>query len=215
MKCFFLYLILVSFLIGCSSCSSSKETEKNQTKNITQKTEKTIMADTSETQDSVLVATIKTNMGNIEIELFEKQAPKTVENFVGLAEKGYYKNVIFHRVINNFMIQGGDPTGTGRGGESLWGGKFEDEIDSSLTFDAPGYLAMANAGPNTNGSQFFITTIPTPWLNGKHTIFGKVINGMDVVNKIDKTPTAKPYDRPVKDVVMEEITVEKKLIGTK
>ena len=159
--------------------------------------------------DSTTIAVIKTNMGTIELELFAEQAPKTVENFVGLADKGYYNGVIFHRVIDNFMIQGGDPTGSGRGGESLWGGKFKDEIVSSLVFDQKGLIAMANAGPNTNGSQFFITLVSTPWLNGHHTIFGKVISGMDVVEAIGKVQTGQ-MDRPLKDVVMESVTIEKR-----
>ena len=159
--------------------------------------------------DSITVAVMKTNMGTIELELFADKTPKTVENFVGLANKGYYKGVIFHRVIKNFMIQGGDPSGTGRGGVSFWGGKFEDEIVPDLKFDGPGLLAMANAGPNTNGSQFFITLVPTPWLNGHHTIFGKVINGMDVVYAIGDVKTA-PGDRPLKDVVIEEVKIEKR-----
>jgi cyclophilin family peptidyl-prolyl cis-trans isomerase len=154
------------------------------------------------------VAIIKTNMGTIEIELFADQTPKTVENFVGLSEKGYYNGVIFHRVIENFMIQGGDPTGTGRGGESFWGGKFADEFDSNLRHDGPGILSMANAGPNTNGSQFFITLVATPWLDGKHSVFGKVINGMDVVYAIGKVKATQ--DRPVNDVVMEQVTIEKR-----
>jgi cyclophilin family peptidyl-prolyl cis-trans isomerase len=111
------------------------------------------------------------------------------------------------------MIQGGDPTGTGRGGASFWGGKFEDEFDPSFQFDEPGYLAMANAGPNTNGSQFFITTAPTTWLNNHHTIFGKVIAGMDVVYTIGDTKTA-TGDKPVTDVVMENVTIEKRAAGT-
>lgn len=159
--------------------------------------------------NSTTVAIIKTNMGTIEIELFADQTPKTVENFVGLSEKGYYNGVIFHRVIKNFMIQGGDPTGTGRGGASFWGGKFEDEFVSDLKHDTPGMLSMANAGPNTNGSQFFITLVATPWLDGKHTVFGKVINGMDVVNEIGKVKTG-AGDKPVNDVVMEEVTIEKR-----
>jgi cyclophilin family peptidyl-prolyl cis-trans isomerase len=159
--------------------------------------------------DSKTVAVIKTNMGTIEIELFAEQTPKTVENFVGLADKGYYNGVIFHRVIKNFMIQGGDPTGTGRGGASFWGGKFEDEFVSDLKHDGPGILSMANAGPNTNGSQFFITLVATPWLDGKHTVFGKVINGMDVVKAIGEVKTA-AGDKPVNDVVMEEVTIEKR-----
>ena len=155
------------------------------------------------------VAVIKTNMGTIEIELFADQTPKTVENFVGLSEKGYYNGVVFHRVIENFMIQGGDPTGTGRGGASLWGGKFADEIVASLKHDSPGILSMANAGPNTNGSQFFITLVATPWLDGKHTVFGKVINGMDVVYDIGKVKTG-AGDKPANDVVMERVTIEKR-----
>ena len=159
--------------------------------------------------DSITVSIIKTNMGTIEIELFADQTPKTVENFVGLAEKGYYKGVIFHRVIKDFMLQAGDPTGTGRGGASFWGGKFEDEFVSDLKHDTPGMLSMANAGPNTNGSQFFITLVATPWLDGKHTVFGKVINGMDVVYTIGKVKTA-AGDKPVDEVVMEEVIIEKR-----
>jgi peptidyl-prolyl cis-trans isomerase-like 1 len=156
------------------------------------------------------VAVVKTNMGTIEIELFAKETPKTVENFVGLANKDYYNGVIFHRVIDNFMIQGGDPTGTGRGGDSFWGGKFADEIVPALKHDVPGVLSMANAGPNTNGSQFFITLVATPWLDGKHTVFGKVIAGMDVVSAIGKVATSKPGDKPLQDVVMETVTIEKR-----
>lgn len=159
--------------------------------------------------DSMTVAIIQTNMGTIELELFADKTPKTVENFVGLANKGYYNGVIFHRVIDNFMIQGGDPTGTGRGGQSLWGGKFEDEFVPELKHDSEGILSMANAGPNTNGSQFFITLVPTPWLDGRHTVFGKVINGMDVVKAIGKVPRNQ-QDRPLKDVVMEKVTIEKR-----
>lgn len=141
------------------------------------------------------VIVFETNQGNIEIKLFNDVAPKTVENIVGLIAKKYYDGLIFHRVIKNFMIQGGDPTGTGRGGESLWGGKFEDEVSANAKFDRKGILAMANSGPNTNGSQFFITTVPTPWLNMKHTIFGEVISGYDVVEKIENTPVG-AQDRP-------------------
>lgn len=131
-------------------------------------------------------ATIETEKGTITLELYAKAAPKTVNNFVFLAREGFYDGVSFHRVIPNFMIQGGDPTGTGRGGP---GYKFEDETNPTKNphvFDKPGILAMANAGPNTNGSQFFITHVPTPWLDGKHTIFGKVVDdaSQGVVNKI-------------------------------
>ena len=164
---------------------------------------------TKKMTNDTTVFVIKTNMGTIDVELFSKETPKTVENFVGLTKKGYYNGVIFHRVIDDFMIQGGDPTGTGRGGVSFWGGKFQDEIVPSLVFDKAGLIAMANSGPNTNGSQFFITLVPTPWLNGHHTIFGKVISGMDAVKAIGKVPKNK-MDRPLKDVVIESITIEQK-----
>ncbi len=193
MSLFFVLILFIGFMNGNSN---------NQ--NLTQEQGKQDM------NDSTVVAVMKTNMGTIEIELFESETPKTVANFVGLAEKGYYNGVVFHRVIENFMIQGGDPTGTGRGGESIYGEKFDDEIVTSLKHEGPGILSMANAGPNTNGSQFFITLIATPWLDGKHTVFGKVISGMDVVNAIGKVETSKPGDRPLKDVVMESVTIEKR-----
>lgn len=141
-------------------------------------------------------AVLETNQGIIKIELMPEVAPKACENFTKLIEKGYYDGIIFHRVIKGFMIQGGDPTGTGMGGESMWGSPFEDEVSSNVQFDSPGILAMANAGPNTNGSQFFITTAPTPWLNIRHTIFGKVVSGYDVVEKIENIPTG-ASDKPV------------------
>jgi len=134
---------------------------------------------------------LQTNKGDIELTLFSDKAPKTVENFVTHVKNGYYDGLIFHRVIKNFMVQGGDPTGTGRGGESIWGKPFEDEFAPNLVFDRAGLLAMANAGPNTNGSQFFITTVPTPWLNGYHTIFGEVTKGYDVLQKIENTKTGR------------------------
>ncbi len=136
------------------------------------------------------IAVFKTSKGNFEVELKPKIAPKAVENFVTHAKNGYYDGVIFHRVIKNFMIQSGDPTGTGRGGKSIWNKPFEDEFAPNAVFDKPGILAMANAGRNTNGSQFFITTAPTYWLNGKHTIFGYVKDGYDVVKKIESVPTS-------------------------
>jgi len=135
------------------------------------------------------IVVLETNQGSIEIKLMPLVAPKTCENFIGLVKKGYYDEVIFHRVIKRFMVQGGDPTGTGRGGTSIWGTPFEDELDSNIKFDKPGVLAMANSGPNTNRSQFFITTAKTPWLNMHHTIFGEVISGYDVVEKIEEVAT--------------------------
>ncbi|MBS3944731.1 MAG: peptidylprolyl isomerase [Melioribacter sp.] len=158
-----------------------------------------------------LIATVQTNMGTFEIELFAHDVPRTAKNFAGLAIKGYYDGIIFHRVIKDFMIQGGDPTGTGMGGESIYGAKFEDEFVPSLMHDSPGILSMANAGPNTNGSQFFITVVATPWLNARHTVFGKVIKGMDVVYAISQVPTNN-MDRPVDNVVMQKVTVEKRAI---
>ncbi|WP_275944504.1 peptidylprolyl isomerase [Nitrosophilus alvini] len=144
------------------------------------------------------IAVLETNQGTIEIELRPDIAPKAVENFSTHIKNGYYNGIIFHRVIKNFMIQGGDPTGTGRGGESIWGKPFEDEFAPNVIFDKPGIVAMANRGPNTNGSQFFITTKPTPWLNGGYTIFGYVKNGMDVVRKIEFAETDR-WDRPIED----------------
>jgi peptidylprolyl isomerase len=140
----------------------------------------------------------QTSQGEIEFTLFDDASPKACENFRGLVKRGYYDGTIFHRVIRNFMIQGGDPAGTGRGGESIWGSPFQDEFSADLKFSRMGLLAMANAGPNTNGSQFFITTAPTPWLNGKHTIFGEVARGLDVMQKIGDTQTG-PGDRPVQE----------------
>ena len=141
---------------------------------------------------------LETNQGVIEIRLMPDVAPKACENFKKLVEKGYYNGLIFHRVIKDFMIQGGDPTGTGRGGSSIWGKPFEDEFKRGVTFDRKGLLAMANSGPGTNGSQFFITTIPTPWLDMHHTIFGEVTSGYDVVAKIENTQVG-PGDKPVTD----------------
>jgi cyclophilin family peptidyl-prolyl cis-trans isomerase len=147
-------------------------------------------------------ATMQTNHGTIELELFDEDAPKTVENFTKLAKDGFYDGVIFHRVIEDFMIQGGDPTGTGSGGP---GYQFEDEFNDHKV--VRGALAMANAGPNTNGSQFFIVTAEaTPWLDGKHTVFGQVTSGMDVVDAIEQVDKG-PGDRPKEDVRIESVTV--------
>jgi peptidyl-prolyl cis-trans isomerase A (cyclophilin A) len=167
-----------------------------------------------------LTATLQTNEGRIVVRLFPDHAPKTVRNFVELAEgtkewrhptsgqtgtTKLYDGTVFHRVIPGFMIQGGDPLGTGRGGP---GYEFADEIHPDLQFSRPHLLAMANAGPGTNGSQFFITVAPTPWLNGKHTIFGEVIEGADVVDRISNAQTG-TNDRPAKDVVVDSVTVER------
>ena len=172
---------------------------------ISQEGKKTMTAGTHPERE---IAVIETSMGKIEIELFSRFAPKTVKNFVGLAEKGAYNGLIFHRVIDGFMIQGGDPTGTGAGGNSIYGEPFEDEFSDSLKHTAAGTVSMANRGPNTNTSQFFITLAPTPWLDGRHTIFGKVVSGMDVVKAIGKVKTQKPSDKPVVDVVMKKVTIK-------
>jgi peptidyl-prolyl cis-trans isomerase A (cyclophilin A) len=164
-------------------------------------------------------ATLKTSKGDIRVALFPDTAPRTVENFVGLAtgtkpwrdprtgaeqQRPLYDGTIFHRVIPRFMVQGGDPLGTGTGGP---GYQFEDEVAGPRAFDKPGYLAMANAGPNTNGSQFFITQVPTPWLNGKHTIFGEVVEGMDVLDAIAASDTD-ARDRPRREIRIERIEIE-------
>lgn len=183
-----------------------------------------------------IIAVMKTNMGEITIKLFSTEAPKTVENFTTHAKDGYYNGLIFHRVIKDFMIQGGDPTGTGMGGESIWGKAFPDEFDPKL-HNLRGALSMANAGPNTNGSQFFIvqaSTVPehllgqmeempsafskdviesykeiggTPWLDFRHTVFGQVTDGMDIVDKIANVEVG-VSDKPINDVVIETIEIK-------
>ena len=149
------------------------------------------------------IVTIETNLGTIEAELYEDAAPKTVANFIDLATHGYYDDVIFHRVIDNFMIQGGDPDGTGMGGP---GYTIPCEFGEGLAHSEPGMFSLANAGPNTGGSQFFITLAATPWLDGKHAIFGKVSSGLEVVQAIGQVQKG-ASDRPVEDVVMEKVTV--------
>jgi len=167
-----LYFIpFFAFILGCAA--PEERPTKFEEKQITKEEEKPM--------SQVSKVRIETTMGNIEIELFSNEAPKTVENFITLAKKGFYDGIVFHRVIPNFMIQTGDPTGTGTGGP---GYQFEDEFSSNLRHDKPGILSMANSGPNTNGSQFFITTVATPWLDNRHSIFGQVTNGMDVVKSI-------------------------------
>ena len=179
-----------------------------------------LMADVQQGKD--LYATFDTSMGTIVVQLFTKAAPKTVENFVALAtgvkawkdpesgqqvKKPLYDGTVFHRVIPNFMIQGGDPLGNGTGGP---GYKFEDEFGSGKTFDKPGLLAMANSGPNTNGSQFFITEIPTTWLNNHHTIFGEVVRGIEIVQQIGHAP-AGPGNRPNTPIVLKHVTISEQL----
>ncbi|KAF8731633.1 hypothetical protein AX14_004541 [Amanita brunnescens Koide BX004] len=142
---------------------------------------------------------LETNLGDVQLELYWDHAPKTCKNFAELARRGYYNDVVFHRIIADFMIQGGDPTGTGRGGTSIYGQRFEDEIHPDLRFTGAGILAMANSGPNTNGSQFFITLAPTPYLDNKHTIFGRVQSGMRVVQRLGSV-AVNAQDRPVEEI---------------
>lgn len=186
-----------------------------------------------ELQAGEVLVEMNTTMGAIKIKLFPQQAPKTVENFLGHAKSGYYNGIVFHRVIEDFMIQGGDPTGTGMGGESIWGSSFEDEFSQEL-FNLRGALSMANAGPNTNGSQFFIVQMKhlpsnmlsqlegagypaeiieeyaknggTPWLDGKHSVFGQVVEGLDVIDAIAVVEKNR-QDKPVEDIKIESITV--------
>ena len=170
----------------------------------------------------MVFAHFTTSEGKFTIQLFDQEAPRTVENFIGLAEgtkewtdprtgrKGntpYYNGTIFHRVIDAFMIQGGDPLGQGTGGP---GYKFADEFSPKRRHGKAGVLSMANSGPNTNGGQFFITLVATPWLDDKHSVFGEVTDGMDVVNRIGKTATSKPGDRPLKPITIESVVIERK-----
>lgn len=147
----------------------------------------------------VFISILTAPQGKIVLELYTDHAPNTVKNFTTLVSRNYYNNHLIHRIIPNFMIQTGDPTGTGRGGESMWGKKFDDEINPSLKHTGAGIVSMANSGPNTNGSQFFITLAPTPWLDGKHTIFGRVMSGLMALKKMGDVKTGKE-DRPVEEV---------------
>ncbi|MBN2086944.1 peptidylprolyl isomerase [Candidatus Peregrinibacteria bacterium] len=205
-----LIVLSISLLIGCTPKNDvdkfyqGSPEEINITKNL-------VMSDfdqTAEPEKGEQIVVMETSMGTIKLRLFPDKAPKTVENFLGLADKGYYDGIIFHRVIPDFMIQGGDPTGTGRGGESLWGGKFEDEFNPNLK-NIKGALSMANAGPDTNGSQFFIVQKEggTPWLDNMHTVFGQVFEGMDVVDAI-ATAERDAFDKPLEDITMDKVSVE-------
>ena len=203
-------LVLGLNLNGCSKNVNDSVKENN----------KEIKMETEGTYTVIEVTHGGESLGSIVLELYIEKTPVTVQNFIGLAEgtreftdlktsekvkRPFYNGLIFHRVIPEFMIQGGDPLGNGRGGP---GYKFKDEIVPELKFDTPGLLAMANAGPGTNGSQFFVTVAPTPWLNGKHTIFGKVVEGMDIVMKISEVQ-ADRQNMPLKPVVMKKVTIKK------
>lgn len=157
-------------------------------------------------KDTVVV--LETNVGNIELKLYPEVAPLAVENFTTHVKNGYYNGLIFHRVIKGFMIQGGDPTGTGTGGESIWKKPFKDEFGKNVVFDKPYLLAMANSGPTTNGSQFFITLAPTEWLNGKHTIFGEVVKGQDVAQKIENVSVSAGNSKPIFDQMIKKAYIK-------
>lgn len=234
MKNIFILLMGILLVSGLAACGQSPKLEENSTKD---QEEATIMYPqlSNEVAANEALVVMNTTLGPIKIKLFPEQAPKTVENFLTHAENGYYDGIIFHRVIEDFMIQGGDPTGTGMGGESIYGDTFEDEFTMNL-FNLNGALSMANAGPGTNGSQFFIVQASaapgsaaqmekggwpaeiakayeenggTPHLDQKHTVFGQVIEGMDTVNTIAKVKKG-AQDKPVEDVVIESIEILQK-----
>ncbi|WP_282956751.1 peptidylprolyl isomerase [Cytobacillus firmus] len=234
-------LILMFILSACGTSTEKEadnangsETEEKQTNNQSSETPDNFPQLTEEVQGNERLVEMQTSKGNIKIKLFPDQAPKAVENFIKHSEDGYYDGLIFHRVIQDFMIQGGDPEGSGMGGESIYGEAFEDEFSNEL-YNIRGALSMANSGPNTNGSQFFIvqnTALDpslkeqmekagypeeiikayekggTPWLDNKHTVFGQVVEGMDVVDSIAAVETAE-QDKPAEDVVIEKIEVLK------
>lgn len=203
----------IIFLMGCATDVGGKELELENVgrsphpKKVKAQAEETT-ADASkavptQTGSDIVKVKIETNKGTIKIDLFAKQAPKTVDNFLRLAKTGFYNGIIFHRVIPNFMIQTGDPTGTGMGGP---GYTFSDEFSPTLKHDKPGVLSMANSGPNTNGSQFFITEVATPWLDNRHSIFGQVTEGIDVVHAIANAPRD-GRDKPLETISMQKVEV--------
>ncbi|WP_404322523.1 peptidylprolyl isomerase [Cytobacillus firmus] len=234
-------LILMFILSACGTSTEKEadnangsETEEKQTNNQSSETPDNFPQLTEKVQGNERLVEMQTSKGNIKIKLFPDQAPKAVENFIKHSEDGYYDGLIFHRVIQDFMIQGGDPEGTGMGGESIYGEAFQDEFSNEL-YNIRGALSMANSGPNTNGSQFFIvqnTALDpslkeqmekagypeeiikayekggTPWLDNKHTVFGQVVEGMDIVDSIAAVETAE-QDKPAEDVVIEKIEVLK------
>lgn len=241
------WLLLISLFVLLAGCGTKESVEKEETEKSTEETKETTTTTTegesamypqlsTEVASNEALVVMNTTMGAIKIKLFPEIAPKTVENFITHAENGYYDGIIFHRIIQDFMIQGGDPTGTGMGGESIYGPKFEDEF-SDKAFNLRGALSMANAGPGTNGSQFFIvqasrvdssmlnqlkqagypeeiieaysTNGGTPWLDNRHTVFGQVIEGMDVVDSMTKVKK-NSSDKPLEDIKIESIEVLQK-----
>ena len=196
MQLSFVFAISV-FLSSCNGCKKEKLPESTS-ENVREQ------GATMDKEAKKLIAKVKTSLGEFSVELFYDKVPSTVANFTTLAKEGFYNGTIFHRVIDGFMIQGGDPEGSGRGGPSY---RFADEFVSSLKHSKKGILSMANAGPNTNGSQFFITLVPTPHLDGRHTVFGDVVAGMDVVDKIGKVATDS-QDRPLTKVAVDRIEID-------
>lgn len=201
-------LIIVAIGLGFLLLPKEYQAPDNDTSAISTATDEKNMIDISDKR-----AILKTSMGDITVEFYPEDAPKTVENFIGLAQKGYYNGVIFHRVVADFVIQSGDPTGTGRSGDSFWGGTFADELNPNAESYKTGYqkgvLAMANRGPNTNTSQFFIVLRDAP-LDHLYTIFGKVVAGLDVVDKIGQVATNPENDKPTTDVVIKSVEIKNK-----
>ncbi len=202
MKIRILVFAVMALVVGCKKSESQQQPPQNKPEIMKVETTKYV-PDT----DSLYIAVVKTNMGTFELLLFHDKTPVTVENFVGLSRKGYYNNVSFHRIIKGFVIQGGDPTGTGMGGDSFFGKEFKDEFHPDIRHDGAGILSMANRGPATNTSQFFITLAATPHLDNRHSVFGRVYSGLDIVEKIGSVQTGK-MDKPVEPVVMEKVTIE-------
>jgi peptidyl-prolyl cis-trans isomerase A (cyclophilin A) len=203
----FIFLMVSMMLlvtVGCFGSSSQKQDEQKSS-GLSDGMKYSDMAKEAQTPTNQKnrIAVFDTNQGQFSVELFEDKAPITTKNFITLVEKGFYNGLIFHRVIDNFMIQGGDPEGNGTGGP---GYTIPDEFNRDLQHDSAGVLSMANAGPNTGGSQFFITLVKTPWLDGKHAVFGKVVDGLDIVKKIGKVKTG-ANDKPVEDVVINQIII--------
>ena len=196
------------FMLGLliTGCNAKDAKEINATKKVEAPSVDLNM--TTDKKSSKNIVVLETNQGTIELKMFPNIAPLAVENFTTHASNGYYDGLIFHRVIKDFMIQGGDPTGTGTGGTSIWNKEFVNEYGANVVFDKPFMLAMANHGANTNGSQFFITTKATPWLNGGYTIFGEVVSGQDIVRKIENSKTA-AADRPVSEQKIIKVYVKK------
>ena len=195
---------VVTLLMVFTGCNA-KESNTTSANSVQNTPTTSVTADVK--KETATLVVLQTNQGDITLKMFPQVAPLAVENFVTHAKNGYFNGLIFHRVIKDFMIQGGDPTGTGRGGESIWKKEFVNEHAANVVFDRPFLLAMANHGPNTNGSQFFITTKATPFLNGGYTIFGEVVSGQEVVTKIENTKTA-TADRPLSEQKMLKVIVK-------